>query len=144
MSIKQELYKKDLIKIIHILKNKKALDDEMYKDILSQRYGVTSSKNLSIDELKDFALVLGYKGYESKKAKFNREVDFHCKTTKRGTSTTKQIATILKMWQEKARDKSITALIKFSIKIVKYAPLKLGILSKQEAQKLILALNNLK
>lgn len=146
MTPKQRKFRADLIQIIHILKANKCLDDEMYRAILSERYGVVSSTLLSIDNLKDFALVLGYKGFETKEAKANREVEEHCDTTKRGTSTKTQIATILKMWRSSkvVRDKDITALLWFCNRILGYVPIKLGLMSKSDASKMINAIKNLK
>lgn len=146
MTPKQRKFRADLIKIIHILKNDKAMDDEMYRAILSDRYNVNSSKDLSIDNLKDFALVLGYKGFETKEAKFNRLVDWHCATTTRNTSTKTQIATIIKLWQtnNRVRNKEIAALMLFCHRIIGYIPFSLGRLSKDEASKMINAIKNIK
>lgn len=146
MTPKQRKFRADLIQIIHILKANKGLDDEMYCAILSERYGVDSSTLLSIDNLKDFALVLGYKGFETKEAKANREVEEHCDLNNRGTSTKTQIATILKMWRSSkaVRDKDITALLWFCNRILGYVPVKLGLMSKSDASKMINAIKNLK
>lgn len=57
----QNTLKKHLIKIIHTLRKDANLsDDESYRWVLNQRYGKASSKDLSIDELRDFAITLGY------------------------------------------------------------------------------------
>lgn len=146
MTPKQRKFRADLIKIIHILKNDKAMDDEMYQAILSERYGVDSSTLLDIDELKDFAIILGYKGFETKKAKANREVESHIETNNRGTSTKTQIATILKMWRNSkvVRDKDITGLLSYCNRILGYIPFSLGMMSKSDASKMINAIKNLK
>lgn len=146
MSPKQRKFRADLIQIIHILKANKGLDDEMYRAILSERYGVDSSTLLSIDNLKDFALVLGYKGFETRKAKANREVESHIETTNRGTSTKTQIATILKMWRSSkvVRNKDISGLLGYCNRILGYVPFSLGMMSKKDASKMINAIKNLK
>lgn len=52
----QNALKKHLIKIIHTLRKDANLsDDESYRWVLNQRYNKASSKDLSIDELRDFA-----------------------------------------------------------------------------------------
>lgn len=57
----QNTLKKHLIKIIHTLRKDANLsDDESYRWVLNERYGKASSKDLSIDELRDFAITLGY------------------------------------------------------------------------------------
>lgn len=72
----QNTLKKHLIKIIHTLRKDANLsDDESYRWVLNQRYGKASSKDLSIDELRDFAITLGYdekflKKQNTKKARY--------------------------------------------------------------------------
>lgn len=57
----QNTLKKHLIKIIYILRKDANLsDDESYRWVLNERYGKASSKDLSIDELRDFAITLDY------------------------------------------------------------------------------------
>nr|WP_139847795.1 hypothetical protein [Campylobacter jejuni] len=58
----QEALKKHLIKIIHTLKKEANLNnDEDYRWVLNQRYGKNSSKDLNLEELKDFAITLYFK-----------------------------------------------------------------------------------
>ncbi|MBZ8007884.1 regulatory protein GemA [Campylobacter sp. RM9334] len=146
MTPKQRKFRADLIQIIHILKAEKGIDDEMYRAILFERYGVDSSTLLDIDELKDFAIILGYKGFETRKAKANREIESHIETTNRGTSTKTQIATILKMWRNSkvVRNKDIAGLLSYCNRILGYIPFSLGMMSKSDASKMINAIKNLK
>ncbi|MBZ7976916.1 phage protein GemA/Gp16 family protein [Campylobacter sp. RM12637] len=146
MTPKQRKFRADLIQIIHILKAEKGIDDEMYRAILFERYSVDSSTLLDIDELKDFAIILGYKGFETRKAKANREVESHCDTNNRGTSTKTQIATILKMWRNSkvVRNKDIAGLLSYCNRILGYIPFSLGMMSKSDASKMINAIKNIK
>jgi len=63
---KQESYKASLIKAVHTSKlyiDIYSKDRELYEDMLFNNFGVRSSKNLSIDELKKLVLFLGSTGF---------------------------------------------------------------------------------
>lgn len=67
----QNTLKKHFIKIIHTLRKDANLsDDESYRWVLNERYGKASSKDLSIDELRDFAITLGYDENFFKKTRY--------------------------------------------------------------------------
>lgn len=125
--------KKHLIKIIHILKIKNNLDDESYRLALNNRYNKNSSKDLDINELRDFALSLGYKN-------FVKNTTFKQEKTK---ATKKQLNMIQAIWIKNARNPTQLALREFINNIIKKRPLHLWYLSKKEANKVILALKNL-
>ena len=134
MTPKQEALKTHLIKVIHTLKGQCGLDDEeVYRGVLQNAYGVNSSRDMEIDDLIDFAKKLGYvppKKYKEKAIPRN--------------ATQKQLDTIVGLWEEVARDKSPLALRNFCDKIIKKRPLYLSSLEVKEAQKVILALLEMK
>lgn len=134
MTPKQEALKTHLIKVIHTLKGQCGLDDEeVYRGVLQNAYGVNSSRDMEIDDLIDFAKKLGYvppKKYKEKAIPRN--------------ATQKQLDTIVGLWEEVARDKSPLALRNFCDKIIKKRPLYLSSLGVKEAQKVILALLEMK
>lgn len=50
----------------HIAKKQLGLDDETYRQILADRYGVASSAKLSLDKLKDLCAFFERKGWQAK------------------------------------------------------------------------------
>ncbi|HDV7508734.1 TPA: DUF1018 domain-containing protein [Campylobacter jejuni] len=129
--------KKHLIKIVHILKTNNALDDESYRFILEQRYNKFSSKDLSINELRDFAITLGYD------EKFIKNQSFKKANFKNKRATKKQLAMIQAIWSKNAKNPTQLALREFINNIIKKRPLHLWYLKKEEANKVILGLKNL-
>lgn len=99
--------KKHLIKIVHILKTNNALDDESYRFILEQRYNKFSSKDLSINELRDFAITLGYD------EKFIKNQSFKKANFKNKRATKKQLAMIQAIWSKNAKNPTQLALREF-------------------------------
>ncbi|EJB5772697.1 TPA: DUF1018 domain-containing protein [Campylobacter coli] len=137
----QEALKKHLIKIIHTLKKEANLNnDEDYRWVLNQRYGKNSSKDLNLEELKDFAITLGYKEkfLKNKKARY-----FKKENTKSGRATKKQLNMIQAIWSKNAKNPTQWALREFINNIVKKRPLHLWYLSIEDANKVILGLKNL-
>ncbi|MBZ7942048.1 phage protein GemA/Gp16 family protein [Campylobacter molothri] len=137
----QEALKKHLIKIIHTLKKEANLNnDEDYRWVLNQRYGKNSSKDLNLEELKDFAMTLGYKEkfLKNKKARY-----FKKEKAKKGKATQKQLNMIQAIWSKNAKKPTRWALREFINNIIKKRPLHLWYLDKEEANKIILALKNL-
>ena len=130
--------KKHLIKLIHILKDKAGLnDDEEYRFVLKQRYGKSSSKDLSLEELRDFALSLGYKEKSFKHFHKSKALKAPEKATQ------KQLDMIESLWNKYSRTKSRIALIKFILNITnKFVP-NLCLLSKTDASNIIQGLKNL-
>lgn len=134
MTAKQKALKAHLIKVIHTLKGQCGLsDEEAYRGVLQNAYGVSSSKDMSIDDLMDFAKKLGWIPPKKEKEKAIPK-----------NATQKQLDTIVGLWEEVARDKSPMALRNFCHKIIKQRPLYLSNLSIKDAQKLILALLDMK
>jgi len=110
MTQKQKIYKASLIKAVHTSKlyiDIYSKDRELYEDMLFNNFGVKSSKNLSIDELKRLVLFLGSSGfikYDYLKTKISKN----------------QGAFLLTLWREKSRlkdEKSLLNLIKSRFKI---------------------------
>ena len=88
------------IQAIHVLKNKLSLDEDTYRQMLSN-YGATSSKHLSEKKAKDLIY------------KLNVIAKAISPNYRRGRATDRQIFKIKAMWQERARNKSMRALDKF-------------------------------
>jgi hypothetical protein len=126
---KVEELKKELIKICHTLKNKKFSDDMCRKDYLMANYGVSSTKDMSVDELREFATFLGYVGNHSIKIE---------------KATQRQVSMIETLWEKKARDTSKLALRNFIKRVVGKRPLYIASLTKKEATKVITGINRLK
>ncbi|EAH9333967.1 DUF1018 domain-containing protein [Campylobacter jejuni] len=137
----QEALKKHLIKIIHTLKKEANLNnDEDYRWVLNQRYDKNSSKDLNLEELKDFAITLGYKEkfLKNKKARYLKK-----EKAQKGKATQKQLNMIQAIWSKNAKKPTRWALREFINNIIKKRPLHLWYLDKEEANKIILALKNL-
>jgi len=128
MTKNQIIYKKSLIQKIQIVKHNVFTDDEMRKEFMISRFGVDSTTKLSIDELK---LLLDF---------CNRNVS----DIPISKATEAQLYKLSKLWGEKARDKSFPAFLSF---INKISTIKLETakqLTKHEATKVIIALENMK
>lgn len=133
--------RKQLIKIIHTLKNNTELsDDESYRWVLKQRYNKNSSKDLSLDELRDFALALGYKesNFKISKARY-----FIKEKAKQGKATQKQLNMIQALWSKYSRKPTQWALREFIHNIIKKRPMHLWSLSKEEANAVLQGLKKL-
>lgn len=135
MTQAQQTYKKTLIQKIQIVKHNVFIDDEMRKEFILSRFGVNSTTNLSIDELK---LLLDF---------CNRNVSdipmLKRDTEKEDMITVFQIEKIRVIWKEKARDKTEEALMKFACKIAKYKASRIDDFKLSEAQKIIVALERI-
>ncbi len=88
------------IQAIHVLKRKLNLDEETYRQMLTN-YGATSSKHLSERKAKDLI------------SKLNVIAKAISPDYRRGRATDRQIFKIKAMWQERARNKSMKSLDKF-------------------------------
>lgn len=127
MTPKQTAYKKALIKDIQINKRNVFLDDEQRREFMLSRFGVESTTKLSIAQLKqllDFCL--------------RKVSDFVPNLI-----TEPQVHKIEKLWNMKARDKSAIALLLFANRICKRAVYDLRAIQKEEATKIILALEKM-
>lgn len=135
MTNKQQTYKKSLIQKIQIVKHNVFLDDEQRKEFMLSRFGVDTTTKLSIDELK---LLLDFCNRNvSDIPMLNRDIE------KEYMITAEQIEKIRVVWNEKARDKSEEALMKFACKIAKYKASRIYDFKLREAQKIIVALERM-
>ncbi|MFA7085459.1 MAG: phage protein GemA/Gp16 family protein [Aliarcobacter sp.] len=128
MTQSQIEYKKRLIQKIQIVKNNVFADDEMRKEFILSRFGVESSTKLTIDELK---LLLDF---------CNRNVS----DIPISKATEAQLHKINTLWLDKAKNKSIEAMCSFASKIAKRQVGFINELRKDEATKVIVALENMK
>ena len=127
MTNKQQTYKKSLIQKIQIVKHNVFIDDESRREFMLSRFGVESSTKLTIDELK---LLLDF---------CNRKVS-DIPVLK---ATEAQLHKINILWLEKAKNKSIEAMCSFASKIAKRQVGFINELRKDEATKVIVALERL-
>ncbi|KLE08118.1 hypothetical protein AF79_09150 [Aliarcobacter butzleri L354] len=127
MTQSQIEYKKRLIQKIQIVKNNVFMDDEMRKEFILSRFGVESSTKLTIDELK---LLLDF---------CNRNVS----DIPVSKATEAQLHKINTLWLEKAKNKSIEAMCSFASKISKRQVGFINELRKDEATKIIVALEKM-
>ena len=128
MTNKQQTYKKSLIQKIQIVKNNVFADDESRREFMLTRFGVESSTKLTIDELK---LLLDF---------CNRKVS----DIPVSKATEAQLHKINTLWLDKAKNKSIEAMCSFASKIAKRQVGFINELRKDEATKVIVALENMK
>ncbi len=128
MTKNQIIYKKSLIQKIQISKHNVFIDDEMRKEFMLSRFGVDSTTKLSIDELK---LLLDF---------CNRKVSDIplCKATEA------QLHKMHELWFLKARIKNSVSLLAFACKIAKRDIYLLENMRKDEATKVIVALEKMK
>ena len=135
MTKAQQTYKKSLIQKIQIVKHNVFIDDEQRKEFMLSRFEVDSTTKLSIDELK---LLLDFCNRNvSDIPILNRDIE------KEDMITAEQIEKIRVVWNEKARDKSEEALMKFACKIAKYKASRIDDFKLREAQKVIVALERM-
>lgn len=127
MTQSQIEYKKRLIQKIQIVKNNVFADDEMRKEFILSRFGVESSTKLTIDELK---LLLDF---------CNRKVS----DIPVSKATEAQLHKINTLWLDKAKNKSIEAMCSFASKIAKRQVGFINELRKDEATKVIVALEKI-
>ena len=128
MTIKQTTYKKSLIQKIQIVKSNVFSDDESRREFMLSRFGVDSTTKLNIEQLK---LLLDF---------CNRNVsDIPVEK-----STEAQLKKIYELWSAKARDKSLNARLSFINRIIKRTLNSAVDLTKNEATKIIIALEKLK
>lgn len=135
-----EILRKQLIKTIHTLRNNTELsDDESYHWALEQRYGKSSSKDLSLAELKDFVEALG-----GKTSRFGGKARyFKQEKAKKGKASQGQLNMIQSIWSKHSRNPSQWALREFINNIIKKKPMFLHYLSQSEANKVIQGLKKL-
>jgi hypothetical protein len=130
MTKKQKEYKKVLLKLVHTSKMYKEVyseDRELWEEFLKRNFGVKSSKDLSINELVRLVDYLNYKTSELKEK-----------------ATINQIKYMCYLWDKKGKIKGVFGLIKFIRERMRFRVLKLKDLTKEEATKIIIALEKLK
>lgn len=127
MTNKQQTYKKSLIQKIQIVKNNIFIDDDMRKEFMLSRFGVNSTTKLTIDELK---LLLDFCTRNVSDIPISK-------------ATEAQLHKINILWLEKAKNKSIEAMCSFVAKIVKRQVGFINELRKDEATKVIVALEKM-
>lgn len=146
MTFKQDIYRKSLLRAIH--QNHAYAEFHAggaWEDWLFVRFGVTSSKDLSIKELTYTLNVLNDKVEDT----LNLIPDLAGRTimqqsTKDGVLTLKQSAAIRSLWEQKARDKSEAALLNFVKKATGTLFISLECLKKGEATKVLIALSRVR
>ncbi|MFY4756266.1 phage protein GemA/Gp16 family protein [Aliarcobacter butzleri] len=127
MTNKQQTYKKSLIQKIQIVKHNVFSDDESRREFMLSRFGVESSTKLNIDQLK---LLLDF---------CNRNVS----DIPVSKATESQLHKINTLWLDKAKNKSIEAMCSFGSKIAKRQVGFINELRKDEATKVIVALEKM-
>lgn len=139
MTEKQAKLKKYLIKMVHTLKHDYFPDEECRYAYMEGKFGKISTKDMSIDELRQMLLDMGFKN--NKKEILNREKS----KNEPLKATQKQIDTIISIWENTARVKTSLALRNFIARILKkdYLFLHLNYMSAKEASKVIVALRAL-
>lgn len=130
MTKKQIAYKKSLLKMVHLSHTYKAFfanNREGWEEFLTKRFGVKSSKDLSIDELKGLVDYLN-----------NTSKELHIKKI-----TQNQLNFLLNLWVQKSYKKDRASLIAFAKRIIKRDFKELEALSYREGAKLITAVKKL-
>ena len=129
MSKKQEIYRKQLLAIIHTHPfYKHAKQNEAWEEFLSA-WGVKSCAQLKVKELINLIAVMdGKDNPKSSTAEF---------------ATQSQIYAIKSLWQRVANDKSDRALLFFIKRITKNLYLKIEYIKKREASKILIVLKKM-
>lgn len=103
MTLKQEIYHKQLIKKVHISQRYKHYfkeEQQEYEKLLLQHFGTDSSKNLTIDQL---LILIDYLN-----GKRSSLPEYHKKATQ------KQIEHIQTLWKDKSKSKTTQALLTYA------------------------------
>ena len=145
MTFLQENFRKGLLRAIHLHGTYSMLyAGGAWEDWLHVRFCVTSSKELSIKELKHILDVFNDKVEDTLSLKPDIAGRALLKTVKNGSITQKQLCAIFSMWEQKARDKSERALLHFIKKATGILYISTSHLKKDEATKVILALSKVR
>jgi len=133
MTKKQRAYKQALIRSIHtspLWRSVYSNDRELYEEMLFNTFGVKSSKELSIDELKSLDDFM----HQRKK-----------EVAPKGVYATKQqIAFIQTLWFERSTFKFGFSLLRFASRVFKRDVSDITKITKKEAKQLISAIKALK
>ena len=141
MTNKQQTYKKSLIQKIQILKHNVFVDDESRREFMLSRFGVDSTTKLTIDELK---LLLDFCLHKAEFPPVGRACNRNVSDIPISKATEAQLHKINTLWCEKAKNNSIEAMCSFISKIAKRQVGFINELRKDEATKVIVALENMK
>jgi len=131
LSVKQELYRKRLLKLLHTLKKNHPFfcSEDDRRNWIEDRFGCRSFAMLTIDELEETAdYMRGNIGAEPGKS---------------SRATKKQIYSIKTMWKKNADNPDDKALSAWVCKILGIAPLRLEYINKRQASDLIVGLNRM-
>jgi hypothetical protein len=125
MTAKQQQYKKALITKIQIHKSKRFRNDEDRREYMMNRFGVSSTTKLNIEQL-------------------NMMLDFILKgEDKQSLASDRQKAYIVSLWKSKSRTKSDIALLGFVAKTIKRSLLSLDELEYKEVGMVVAGINKL-
>ena len=131
MTQKQRAYKQALIKQVHTSKlyiDVYSKDRELYEDMLTNNFGVKSSKDLDIEQLIKLVKFLDGQTFVSLKT----------------TSTKNQIAFLLTLWKQKARNKDEKSLLNLIYMRFKISLNSIYDLEKKDFKKVVAVLQNMK
>ena len=137
MTQAQQTYKKSLIQKIQIVKNNVFIDDESRREFMLSRFGVDSTTKLTIDELK---LLLDFCLHKAEFPPVGRACNRNVSDIPVSKATEAQLHKINTLWLDKAKNKSIEAMCSFASKIAKRQVGFINELRKDEATKVIVAL----
>jgi hypothetical protein len=140
MTEKQKAFRKSLIKDIHCTQQYRLMkDDDAWASTLHEWYGVQSSTELSIAELKNLLDVLNGDAKLVVKS-----TAFRPKAKGDNTSITAlQKNAIESQWQARSREKTPLALVKFMTRVLKREVHFVASLTKSEATKVLTAINRI-
>ena len=124
MTQKQRAYKQALIKQVHISK----LYVELYEEMLTNNFAVKSSKDLDIEQLIKLVKFLDGQTFVSLKT----------------TATKNQIAFLLTLWKQKARNKDEKSLLNLIYMRFKISLNSIYDLEKKDFKKVVAVLQNMK
>lgn len=131
MTQKQRAYKQALIKQVHTSKlylDVYSKDRELYEDMLTNNFAVKSSKDLDIEQL----------------LKLVKFLDGQTMVSLKTTATKNQIAFLLTLWKEKARNKDEKSLLNLIYMRFKISLNSIYDLEKKDFKKVVAVLQNMK
>jgi len=114
---------------------KESKAQEVWGEYLQGLYGVESSGRLSIDELYNLLDILH--------KKTDKAIQKGLRATPKGKATGAQIHAIETLWEEKARDGSSEAMMRFAKRVTGVLALSLTALTQREATHVIVALKRM-
>lgn len=127
---KQKLYHKALVQYVHVSKKYRAYykdHKDEYRDVLERAFGVRSSKDLRVNDLKVLVDWLNHR---------RDDLPVH----RPDKITDAQEVMLRELWSRYAKDTSDTALLSFVKRVGKKAYIKVELVDKASATKCIIAL----